>query len=600
MEGIFPIPILNNHFLTEKFMTGVKHYVIRHKIKNMDNRFESTFDMLSNPYTGDIEAIAVLHDITEKLRADDIINTLMKIDYDSITTIDAMTGEASPFVKSQIDDVIDMQKKIKDNVRGVESYLRKHCVDNDIERVIKETSLPYVKKRLEEVPIHNVTYTIKINGKIIHKRVIYTYLNSDKHAILCAMQDITDTYKQEALQKKTLEIALNDAEKANRAKTDFFSRMSHDMRTPMNGILGLAELSENIEDVGELQKNMSKIKESGKYLLSLINDTLDFQRIESGRLKLDKKYVKAQVLLDNIVDIINSAARIKDIDFVIDSHDVDMNWCIYNDPVRLKQIFINLLSNAVKFTPEGGKVVLDIRCMSREGRIAHNCLSVIDTGIGMSEDFLNNSLFQPYTQEHNSVSDEYAGSGLGLSIVQSLVQMMGGRIDVKSKLGEGTTFSVYLDFERVDYQQAVIEVEKTSKQKRIQRHSLEGKKILLAEDHPLNAEIAKKLLNKMGCKVLWVENGEKCLSVFKESAINEYDVILMDIRMPVMNGLEAATKIRELKRSDAGIIPIIAMTANAYEEDVKKSLTAGMNCHLAKPIEPTNLFETLIKYIQGE
>lgn len=251
------------------------------------------------------------------------------------------------------------------------------------------------------------------------------------------------------------------------------------------------------------------------------------------------------------------------------------------------------MSNAVKFTPEGGTVVFGSECIGREGMISHNKFYVKDTGVGMSKEFIDNCLFQPFMQEHNNFSAQYAGSGLGLSIVHSLITMMGGRIEVESEVGEGTTFTVYLDLERVDNMEAKKDLQKGQLQRLNYGKSLEGSQILLVEDHPLNAEIAKKLLEKIGCKITWVDNGEKGVETFKGSKENYFDAILMDIRMPVMNGLEATKEIRQLKRKDAGKIPIIAMTAKAYDEDVEKSIEAGMNAHLAKPIEPNKVYETL-------
>lgn len=263
-----------------------------------------------------------------------------------------------------------------------------------------------------------------------------------------------------------------------------------------------------------------------------------------------------------------------------------MNWFLKVDPVRIKQLLFNLLSNAVKFTPKGGEVVLEFECIARQNMISHMVIRVSDTGIGMSEDFLEKGIFKPFSQEYNKATTQYEGSGLGLSIVHKIVELMGGSIDVKSKQGEGTTFILKLDLERVDNGDVMSETQVDRWHLLGVTDVLVGKRILMVEDHFLNAEIAKRLLEKVRCNVTWAKNGREGVTIFEKSPDEYFDAILMDIRMPELNGLEATEKIRRLDRPDAATIPIIAMTANAYEEDVKMSKAAGMNAHLAKPIEP--------------
>lgn len=480
-------PVSSSKEMIEQYKAGHNHFTIRHHLKDDDRFMESSFDILSNPYTGDIEAIAVLRDISDIVVTEEIVKTLMDIDYESITTINAITGEAHPFTKGRMDDVISEQKKIGDNVAGVEAYLRKYCDDIDVERVIRETSLPFVKKILENEATHTVTYSLRMGEKTIHKRVIYTYLDDNRKNILCAMRDITKTYCQEIMQKKRLASALTEAKQANQAKTNFFSRMSHDMRTPMNGILGLAELSSDEKNIDVLKSNMDKIKESGQYLLGLINDTLDWQRIESGKLILDIQIASTKLLVNNIIDIIKPTAEQKQINFVIDNKNAELNWYVRLDSVRVKQIFINLLSNAVKFTPPGGTIIFEFTCLKREGMVSHNRIRVIDTGIGMSENFIKEGIFKPFSQEQNEMSYKYAGFGLGLSIVNCLVEMMGGKIEVESKMGEGTTFTVYLDFVRVEDKEAEKFYHQSEIEQSTFKKNLHEKCILLVEDHPLNA-----------------------------------------------------------------------------------------------------------------
>lgn len=467
-------------------------------------------------------------------------------------------------------------------------------------QLLERMSISHIIKQLENHKNYFVTYSVKQEDGLYHrKKMQYCYLDQSKDTIFYFRSDITDTYNREQSHLRDTEEALAMAREANNAKTQFFSRMSHDMRTPMNGILRLAELSENETDIRVLQSNVAKIKESGEYLLNLINDTLDFERIESGKLKLEPKPVYCKDIVQNVVDMIRPTAEKKNISFQVSMDKLRLEAYLLIDPVRIRQIFMNLLSNAVKFTPEGGAISAEAACLSREDGKVHDVFIVRDTGIGMSREFIENHIFKPFSQETSELSMQYAGSGLGLSIVHSLVQMMGGTIEVESEPGSGTTFTIYLDFETVD-EEKVSELRERKKQSNYDMMSrLLGINILLAEDHPLNAEIATKLLENVGCTVTWAKNGQECVKIFGKSELGEYDIILMDIRMPVMDGLEAAKAIRTLKRNDAKVIPILAMTANAYDDDMKKSRAAGMNGHLSKPIVPAVLYEAIANAVRN-
>lgn len=384
---------------------------------------------------------------------------------------------------------------------------------------------------------------------------------------------------------------------ASNSKSEFLSRMSHDLRTPMNAILGLSELSKDEYEVNTLRNNMAQIQTSGQYLLSIINEILDYQRIESGKLVLEPQVVSVQTLLDSILDIVRPSIEKKNIDLKVIKHDIDITGEVRIDPVRFKQVFINLLSNSIKFTPNGGMIEFAVEDVRREGRTSHAVISLTDNGIGMSEDFIKNKIFHSFSQENNSLTARYEGSGLGLSIVKKLVEVMGGTISVESELGVGTKFTISMDFERVDQQDEETLNDSDKIKMDEVMSALKGKHILVAEDHPLNAQIAKKLLEKVGCIVTWAKDGKECCQMFVESQVEQFDAILMDIHMPIIDGLEAAKIIRGKDRSDAKTVPIIAMTANAYEEDKRKSLSVGIDDHLAKPVNPFILYETLRKYI---
>jgi signal transduction histidine kinase/CheY-like chemotaxis protein len=394
------------------------------------------------------------------------------------------------------------------------------------------------------------------------------------------------------------ELDTRNADEANHAKTEFLSRMSHDMRTPMNGILGLADLSEDETDIAVLKSNISKIKQSGEYLLGLINDTLDLQKIESGRMVLEPQIVATRELVNNVLMMTQLECKKKNIALKMIVENADLDCLVNVDPMRMKQIFFNILSNAVKFTEPGGIIKVCFKCVGHTGNIAHDVITITDTGVGMSKEFLEHQLFQPFSQEHSEIVANYSGSGLGLSIAKKLIGLMHGNIAVESALGEGTKVIVTVDFERAEKSDVQKKIEQLEIHEAEVKGILAGKKILLAEDHPLNAEIVKRLLEKNGCIIEWSKNGQECCQKFAASGEGEFALILMDIRMPKMDGLEATRRIRKFSRGDAVSIPIIAMTANAYVTDVKNCLDAGMNAHIAKPINPHLMYITIAQYLR--
>lgn len=390
-----------------------------------------------------------------------------------------------------------------------------------------------------------------------------------------------------ALYNRTNKKRNQKLEQAFAAKSNFLSRMSHDMRTPMNGIIGLTGLTLDIDNMPEeAVDNLKKIDESAGYLLSLINDTLDMSRIESNKIVLNTEPTGLFEFFRQIMSVIQVSADQKNIHFVV-TQGIKDGRMVDIDKVRVQQIMFNLLSNAIKFTPENGVVEVHGSCCAISETKTHTKLVVKDTGIGMTPEFLP-KIFEPFEQEHNSTTANYGGSGLGLAIVKNLIDLMGGTITVKSELGKGTEFCVEIDFTVSADQQ------KSETLNEVSTSSLKGKRVLLCEDHPLNAQIAIKLLEKKEMLVEHASNGQLGVDMFEASAMGYYDAILMDIRMPVLDGLSAAAAIRKLNRLNAQSIPIIAMTANAFDEDVQKSLDAGMNAHLAKPIEPKKLYDALL------
>ena len=377
--------------------------------------------------------------------------------------------------------------------------------------------------------------------------------------------------------------ALDMAREANRSKSTFLANMSHDIRTPMNAIIGITALIEHdVDNAAKVKEYAKKIEVSSQHLLGLINDVLDMSKIESGKTTLNFVDFSISEMLRRIEILFRPQTDAKNQTLLITKEHIHHEW-LNGDSVRLMQVFNNLMSNAIKYTKEGGKIQFFAEeCQTNSSVYAKFRFIVKDNGIGMSEEF-QDKIFDSFTREENSVINKIQGTGLGMAISKNLIQAMGGTIEVKSEKGKGSCFEVIVDFKIAEnkevYQPEQIEDEKQDET------ILNGMCFLCAEDNELNAEILKELLDIEGAKCQICENGEKVVEAFEKSQPGEYDMILMDIQMPVMNGYEATKAIRNSKHPMAKTIPIIAMTANAFSEDIQKSFSAGMNAHVSKPVE---------------
>ncbi|MEG2191904.1 MAG: transporter substrate-binding domain-containing protein [Oscillospiraceae bacterium] len=376
---------------------------------------------------------------------------------------------------------------------------------------------------------------------------------------------------------------------ANGAKTDFMSRMSHDIRTPMNAVIGMANLGVEEAKDESSKEYFEKISSSGEYLLGLINDILDMSKAEAGHIQLNEEVEDMAAFLNDISHMLSPLLQAKNITLATDFSQAAAPY-VYCDKLRVRQIYTNLLSNAVKFSPEGSTVEWTLSEVKVQGDRVYFKQQVRDYGIGISEEFIS-KIFQPFEQEHSSLNGAREGSGLGLAICKNLVEQMGGTISVESEQGKGSCFTVKMSH-RIS-QNPPLNKEVSS----VEQENFQGKTALLCEDHPLNTEIAKKLLEKRGIKVSCATNGKEAVEMFTTSPIGYYDVVLMDIRMPIMDGYQATRLIRSLEREDGKTVPIIAMTANAYETDRQLSAQAGMNMHLSKPIDAKVLYEAIAECI---
>ena len=393
-----------------------------------------------------------------------------------------------------------------------------------------------------------------------------------------------------------LEITLKKAEDASMAKTRFLNNMSHDIRTPMNAILGYAQLMEEElkeKDLPETSDHLEKLQQSGNLLLSIINNVLDMARIESGKMEIDENYGWIEDIRQTLFEIFGDEAKKKNIAL---HYTINVEHeHILTDTTKVKEIFVNILSNAIKYTPSGGSVMINIdELVCDEPRYMMVRTRVSDTGIGMSQDYLT-KIFDAFTRERNTTKSKITGSGLGMSIVKRYVDLLGGTIDVESEPGKGSTFTVTLKHRIADESYYV---KKHDEGSGTASKILEGRNILLAEDNDLNAEIAEAILERAGLKTERVEDGIQCVNKITKMPVGTYDMILMDIQMPRMDGYKATQAIRHLPDKDKACIPIVAMTANAFEEDKRDAVAAGMNGHIAKPIQIDKLLSMLAEVLR--
>ncbi len=414
--------------------------------------------------------------------------------------------------------------------------------------------------------------------------IIHTYLVRDYE------KEISYFKEKESLQQD-LEVALERAQQSDNAKTTFLFNMSHDIRTPINAIIGFTKIAENhIDDKEKVIESISKIELSSNQLLNLINDILEMSRIETGRLEIAPKPISINALTNSINAVLQPLALEKSIDYNVQLENIT-NECVNIDASHVSRIIINLVSNSIKYTKNGGKVWLKISQLDNVNENAINYkITVCDTGIGMSEEFMRH-MYEEFSRERTSTVTKQQGSGLGLAITKRIVDALNGSINVESKEGVGTTFTVVLPMEVID---EIEEDEKVEEKKPASTINLEGLKVLVVDDNELNREIAKEILEDEGMKVELAEDGDIAVKKIAKNGATYYDIVFMDIQMPIMNGYEASKKIRELP--DGEKILIIALSANAFQEDKARSIEAGMNDHIAKPIDLDELFSTLSKY----
>lgn len=724
---------MNRNKILTDYTSGQVDYHFEFLRKRSDGSvFWSSTNMRSyqNPETGDLIIFFYTFDITEQKLQEQLLNKITELDYDIIAEID-LFQDTYRLISFDEEDTIPPAGKFHDEIRKIadmyiEGPAREECLRN--------LSFEYMEEQLEEKECYSFITEIRDrHGRLRVKRFQVFYIGRELGKVCLAQTDVTDVVHKEQKQKDELAAALVAAEQANAAKSDFLSRMSHEIRTPMNAIIGMSTIAaQSLGDDEQVADCISKIGISSRFLLSLINDILDMSRIESGKMLLKNEKIPTEDFLNGINSICYAQAASKGVEYECIVDPVLDDYYM-GDAMKLQQVLINILSNAIKFTNEGGKVTFSAAQRRRAKNDAVLRFIVNDTGVGMNEDFLPH-IFEPFSQESTGTTALYGGTGLGLAISKNIVDMMDGRITVRSIRGIGTEFTVdvklgiteeekqrhnqkipqynfshlktlvvdddvavcesaivtleemgvkaewvdsgrkaidrvrmlnkegrYFDMILIDWKMPEMDGIETArrirsivgpdvtiiimtaydwisieheakmagvnllmskpmfksslvsaftralgKKEELKQQAVEidfdftGRRVLLVEDNMINTEVAVMLLEGKHFKVDTAENGLRAMELFSKSEEGYYDVILMDIRMPIMDGLTAATNIRHLSNQDAETIPIIAMTANAFDDDIEKSKAAGMNAHLAKPIEPNRLYQILYDFIYGK
>ncbi len=561
----------------------------------------NTIILTKDDETGDILGLSVVKNITssyrqkeEKLYQLEVINALT-VEYANVFMVNLisckirivrMNDKEGAFYNESLegffyDDALDF-------------YVSLYVYEDDRYMMREAFSTENIVNQLTTRESFNVRYRFCLNDKISYMKLTIVRIGNIKESgnFLMGFTNVDEETEREMKQRADMQKALSMAEAASKAKSSFLSNMSHDIRTPMNAIIGFTTLAEKHIDNQELVKaDLEKIKSSSSYLLSLINDVLDMSRIESGKIKLKLGPCTLDEILKDVDTVIKAQLQTKPMNYSVTCNG-SVSKRIICDKLRINQVLINILGNAVKYTPENGKIEFTITETESTEENTSYSFSVKDNGIGMSEEF-QAKMFVPFERGENKNSVYIQGTGLGLAISKSLIEMMDGSISVKSKENEGSEFVVGFTFENVTENSSVKDKKESSDEPAKEVYNFKGLRILLVEDNSLNREIARELLKNVGFIIDEAENGKIALQIIEDAPEDYYNLILMDVMMPVMGGHEASKRIRALENKTKASIPIIAMTANAFEEDKNYALQCGMDYFVSKPFDINELLRIL-------
>ena len=547
----------------------------------------------------ELEAEAELQKSKQKEILSAGVITTLSLEYGPLYLADLQTGSLQVFRTSEMETSISVQRlaaEIPEYLPFIREYAARYVAEEDRASFLEWTNTEHLKSIITANNISEFNYQRNMNGMQNYYQFCCGRVSDDpgNNLMIFGFRNVDAAVKKDMETKRTLEAALKDANIANKAKTQFLFNMSHDIRTPMNAIIGYTGIAKRGTKEPATKDYLGKIEIAGNQLLSLVNQVLEMARIESGTIVLQEQKIDMEQSAEVVRTIYTSQAEAKGLRFVVDLRGLTHRHVI-GDSDRVSQIVNNLLGNSIKYTPEGGSIFnyVEEEPCDKPGYAVYR-ITVEDTGIGMSRDFLPH-LFEEFSRENTSTVSKIQGTGLGMPIVKRLTELMGGSIEVTSELGQGSKFVVRIPLKiDADFKEAEPGKENNPE------ISLAGMKILLVEDNEMNREIAEEILEEYGAKIDTAEDGDIAVEKLKNSVPGQYDVVLMDIQMPRMNGYEAARAIRTLKNKEIANIKIIAMTANAFEEDRQNAFAAGMNEHIAKPIDVPKLLGTLASLYSAE
>ena len=546
--------------------------------------------------SGDVLSMVVAYDITaeylSKKEQEDYIDRIMKLsdNFEALYEVNLTNGHYSAFTKNNnyADNMVDNFKYSDDYFKDIVVNVKAYIYPEDVEKVIHNNSLETIAERLEKETSFTYEYRLMYGETPVWYRARVIRFSADNpDMVIVGVFNVDDEVRQRNQQQKELEEAKKQAEAANEAKSAFLFNMSHDIRTPMNAIVGFTQIArKNVTNRTVLEESLDKVETANEYLLRLINDVLDMARIESGKMVMEEVASSIPDKALELLDMLQSDIGDKDIKLVEDFSDI-RNKFVWMDPLRVRQILMNLLSNSIKYTKPGGTIYFSIsQIESDKAGYGKYLFRVKDTGIGMSPEFQRH-LFEQFAREKTATLSGQQGTGLGMAIVKRLVDMVGGTIKVESAIGVGTSIEVCISFKLADEDASPIVDTKA-----LESLKLPNLKILLVEDNEINRELAEEILTEHGIIVDTAEDGSIAVEKITKAKPGDYDIVLMDVQMPYMNGYEATKAIRALD-GPYSHIPIIAMTANAFEEDRRKAFENGMNDHIAKPIDVSKLLESI-------